>query len=280
MSAQLAAFLGSWGLRLDVLLVLTTLGAGYTVGWVRMCRADPRTALVGRLCSYHAGLLLVAVALLSPLDTFSALLFFMHMTQHVLLIMFAPPLLLLGNPLPVFLWALPEPVRRRAGRFMAPGGRGYTALRLLTWMPGAWALYVVNLWAWHHPAVYHAALQSELAHNVEHLSFFLTGLLFWWPVVNPAPQPRGAVPYGFRIFYVLGAALQNTFLAALITLSNRIIYAHYASVPRLWGLTVSDDQTIGGLIMWLPGGMMYLLTILILVARLLSHEEHLMGAEA
>ncbi|MFQ5521896.1 MAG: cytochrome c oxidase assembly protein, partial [Candidatus Methylomirabilia bacterium] len=83
-----------------------------------------------------------------------------------------------------------------------------------------------------------------------------------------------------RIFYVLGAALQNTALAALITLSNRTIYAHYASVPRLWGVTVSEDQMIGGLIMWLPGGMMYLLTILVLVAHMLSREERLMGAEA
>ncbi|MFQ5829291.1 MAG: cytochrome c oxidase assembly protein [Candidatus Methylomirabilia bacterium] len=278
MRPELAAFLGSWDFRPDVLVVLTLLGAGYVLGWTQVRRADPRALPAWRLSCYVGGLLSIAIALLSPLDTFSELLFLMHMAQHVVLIMLAAPLLLLGNPLPAFLWAFPESVRRRAGRFLAPGGGGHVLMRRLTWMPGVWVLYVVNLWAWHHPAAYGAALRNAWVHDAEHLAFFLTAILFWWPVINPAPQPWGFIPYGFRIFYVLGAALQNTFLSALITLSDRVIYSHYTSVPRVWGLTVSEDQMMAGLIMWLPGGMMYMATILILVARMLSREERITEA--
>lgn len=279
MSPELAAFLGSWDLRADVLIVLTVLGAGYVRGWMQVHRVVPRGLPVWRLCAYLGGLLSIAIALLSPLDTFAELLFLMHMAQHVVLIMIAAPLLLLGNPLPAFLWALPDIVRRPAGLVMAPGGRGHAVLRQLTWMPGTWVLYVVNFWAWHHPAAYGVALRNAWVHDAEHLAFFLTAILFWWPVINPSPHPRGFIPYGFRIVYVLGAALQNTLLSALITLTDRVIYSHYASVPRVWGLTVSEDQMLAGLIMWLPGGMMYMATILILVARMLSREERLTEAQ-
>ncbi len=132
---------------------------------------------------------------------------------------------------------------------------------------------MVNLWAWHHPAAYQAALRNDLLHDLEHLAFFGTTLLFWWPVINPAPRVRGSIPYALRILHVVLAAGQNTLLGALIGLTDRVLYPYYTAAPLLWGLSPREDQAWAGAIMWVPGGMTYALAVLLLVARALAHEE-------
>src|SRR5262249_18919435 len=175
-----------WPLRPDVLAVLVGFGALYVVGWRRL-RARRSAALASPwlLAVYLTGLASVAVALLSPLDVLADLLFTAHMVQHQLLLMVAPPLLLLGNPYPFVLWGLPHGVRRRLGSTLTVTGTLRVAWRHLTWMPVAGALYMLVLFTWHHPAFYQAALEHRGLHDLEHLSFFATAVLFWWPVVNP-----------------------------------------------------------------------------------------------
>lgn len=276
MDPTVKALATSWDWRPDVILVVALLGTAYAAGWWHLRRKGTRIARTWQLTLYLAGLAIIGLALLSPIDTFGSFLFFMHMIQHELLVMAAPLLLLLANPLPVILWGLPRRLRQGVGHLLIRGALFRRVLRRLTWMPVAWLLYVATLWAWHHPMAYQAALRNEILHDLEHLSLFLTALLFWWPITNPAPRLHGHIHHGSRIVYVLLATLQNTFLAALIALTEHVLYPYYATAPRPWGLTALTDQITGGLIMWIPGGMMYVITALVLVARLLNYEEQMM----
>jgi cytochrome c oxidase assembly factor CtaG len=270
-----------WDWRPEVVVVLAFLGITYTLGWWRLRRSGHRGLANGwRLAAYLSGLLVVGLALLSAIDALQSLLFTMHMVQHELLMMVAPPLLLLANPLPFVLWGLPVGLRREVGRLLAPEAPLRRTLRRLTTPWLVWALYVATLWLWHYPVAYEAALRYEWIHDLEHLSFFLTALLFWWHVTAAAPRVHGALSYGMRMGYVLLALVQNEILAVSIALARQPLYTYYETVPRLWGLSVLEDQMLGGAIMWIPGGMMYALTAIILLARLLDQEEQQTSRQA
>ncbi|MBI4641615.1 MAG: cytochrome c oxidase assembly protein [Candidatus Tectomicrobia bacterium] len=266
-------FLTSWGFRADVGLVVAVLASTCTAGWWRLRNKGRRdTGRRWQLILYLTGLVVVCLALLSPIDHFATELFTMHMVQHLLLTMIAAPLLLLANPLPIFLWGLPQRIRHRIGRLLSRDAVVRQGVWVLTSMPVAWLVFVVNLWAWHHPAAYQAALQNNLIHDLQHLTFFGTALLFWWPIINPAPKLHGRIYPGFQIVYLIAATGQNTLLGALIALPERVLYPFYAAVPRLWGLSPLDDQAFAGGIMWVMGHM-YLLPILLVIARALGDEE-------
>lgn len=267
--------LASWNWRPDVLAVLVVLGTVYITGWWRLRREGARIARKGGLGLYLAGLILIGLALLSPLDTLGAFLFTLHMAQHELLMMGAAPLLLLANPLPVILWGLPKGMRYRLSRLLTKGAAVRRALRAMTRMVVALPLYLVNLWGWHYPPAFEMALRNDLIHDLQHLTFFIMGLLFWWPIINPAPRVHGHIPYGFRIFYVIAAALPTMFPLMVLVLTERILYPYYTAVPRLWGLTVLQDQSNGWAIMALAEGSAYLITILLLISSMLEHEERM-----
>jgi cytochrome c oxidase assembly factor CtaG len=196
----------------------------------------------------------------------------MHMVQHLLLLMIAPLFILLANPLAAFVSGLPKRIRYRIGRLFTKGSLFRHALCALTLMPVTWSLYVVNLWAWHHPALYQIALRNQWVHDLQHLLFFFTAVLFWWPIVNPSPRLHGQISYGYRIIYLIAATLQNTLLGMAISLPERVLYPFYAVAPHLRDLSPIDDQALGGGIMWVSGHM-YLIPILVLVYRLLACEE-------
>ena len=119
------------------------------------------------------------------------------------------------------------------------------------------------------PALYEIALQSEFWHDVQHVCFLSTGLLFWWPVVQPWPS-RLRWPRWTMIPYLLFADIQNTALSAFLIFSERVLYPTYAAVPRLWGISVLDDQAAAGAIMWVPGSVIFLVPVGVLVIRLLD----------
>lgn len=271
----LRALLGSWHWRPEVLLVLATLGSVYVCGWWRLLEAGHRPlARRARLALYLAGLAAVGLALLSPLDGLAHRLFSAHMIQHLLLIMIAAPLLLLGNPLPACLWGLPRRFRRRVGRLLVRSAPVRRLLWAVTLMPVAWLLFVLNLWLWHLPAAYESALRHHVVHDVEHLAFFGTALLFWWPIIEPAPRLHERIPRGFAILYLIAATGQNTLLGASIALAARVRYPYYAASPPVLGLSPLDDQALAGGIMW-TSGHMYLVPILVVVAKMLDREERL-----
>ncbi|MGH8057134.1 MAG: cytochrome c oxidase assembly protein, partial [Candidatus Entotheonellia bacterium] len=153
-------------------------------------------------------------------------------------------------------------------------------LKAITWMGLTLPLYMVNLWGWHYPPAFEAALRNDLIHDLQHLSFFIGGLLFWWPIINPAPKVHGNIHYGFRIFYVIAATLPTMLpVMGLVFLTERIFYPFYTAVPRLWGLTVLEDQSQGWAIMAMAEGAAYLTAILLLVARIAEQEERMMRLE-
>lgn len=276
MDPTLSAILLSWKWRTDVALVVLAAGAMYVVGWRRLRHVTPAIAPAWRLILYLLGLLAIALALLSPIDTLGSLLFVAHMAQHELLTMAAPPLLLLGNPLPIILWALPSRGRRWAGRLLAPGGAVRAVLRTSTFLPVAWVVYVVTLWGWHHPVAYGLSLRIGAVHDAQHLSFFLTAVLFWWPIIDPAPHVRGYVHHAFRVIYAVPAALQSQALGLVFAfLATGVLYPHYVAVPRVLGLSAEQDQSAAGLLMMQVEGFVYLAVILGLVAGLLRREERM-----
>lgn len=276
MDATVTTVLGSWHWRPDVLLVVVGLGALYITGWWRLRRRRPQVARPWQLALYLAGLAAIAAALLSPLDPLASRLLTAHMLQHELLMMVAPPLLLLATPLPVVLWALPRRVRHRLGRLLTRGTRVRRIVRALTWMPVSWVVYMVILWGWHLPASFEASLRSELVHNAQHLSFFAAALLYWFPLINPAPRVHGHIPYGFRLVYVIAAVVPIMLPVMSIALfAQEVFYPYYVTVPRLWGLTPLEDQMAGWALMGVIDGMVYGTTFLLLFAKMLEHEERM-----
>jgi cytochrome c oxidase assembly factor CtaG len=276
---------GAWYPRPLVLLLVATLGVLYVRGWWRL-RRTPRTrgAAPGwRLLAYLLGLVTIVLALCSPLEVLAELSFTAHMMQHQLLMMTAPPLLLLGAPFPLILWAVTPSLRRRIGGLVARPGPVRRVLATLTWMPVALTLFTVTLWSWHHPILYEAALRYPVLHDLEHLTFFGTAVLFWWPIINPAPRFHhltSGVMYGARIGYLVLATGQNTLLGAVFGMAERVFYPSYAAAPQLlvdW--SPLDDQSFGGGVMW-SASHMFLLAILILLHRAIEAEGRKASARA
>jgi putative membrane protein len=241
-----------------VTLALLALG---TWAYARGVRALWRRAGRGRgvarwrSVSGAAGLVALAVALVSPVDAMGGALFAAHMTQHLLLVAIAAPLLVLGDVATATLWALPLRARRAVGRAWRDAHRLRRAWRALLHPAAAWTLHVAAMWAWHAPTAYEGALRSPLVHALEHASFFATALLFWWVLLAPRRRP---LAFGATTLYLFGAALQGTVFGALVTLAPRPWYPAYAATTMPWGLTPLEDQQLAGLLMWIPAGLVYL----------------------
>ena len=260
---------GSWGLDPWVVVPLGAAASVYVRGWLALHRQAPRRFGVGRLVAFLSGLAALAVALESPLHALGALLLQAHMVQHLLLMMVAPPLIWLGAPLSPLLRGLPRRMRRAwAGPLLAwpPLAR---LGRAVVHPAVAWVAFVLSTWAWHTPALYQRALASEAWHHAQHVCFLGTGLAFWWAVVPPWPS-RWAWPRWALLVYLVFADLQNTVLAAWLAFADRVIYPAYEMVPRLWGISVLDDQAAAGAIMWVPGSVAFLVPAALCVVRMLS----------
>jgi putative membrane protein len=260
--------LTAWHWRWDVGLVLIVFALLYLRGWMWLKKVGGEASL-SQLLFYGLALVALGCALLSPIDALGSYLLIAHMVQHELLMMVAPPLILLAHPVPVLMWGLGGSARLQAGSLLARHTIIRRARDFLTWMPVAWGLYVINLWAWHHPLFYEAALRVPWIHDAEHVLFFLTALLFWWPVISPVSRPA-PVQYGVRVLYLFFAATQDTVLSGLIALSREVLYPHYETAARLWSLTPGEDQVGGGIVMFAVGSVTYAVAILIIVNSLLG----------
>jgi putative membrane protein len=275
MDPILSALLLSWDWRVEVVAVLTLAGSLFTWGWRRIRRrhSSSQNALATgwRLAAYLGGLGILGLALMSPIDILGGQLFFMHMVQHLLLVMIVPPLLLLANPLPFFMWGLPTRARRRVGRLLSRRSTLRRSIYALA-APGlVWMAFVAFFLGWHDPKAYNAALSNDLIHDLEHLTFFGSAMLFWWLIIGAGPRLR-SLSRGVRIALLLVTVPVNMAAGVVIAFAGQPIYTYYATVPRLWGISVVQDQMIGGVIMWIPGSMMFILAALILISRLVQAE--------
>jgi putative membrane protein len=283
MDPTLRALVTSWDWRPEILLILAIGAALYITGWSRLRRRGRRhgrhqLASGWRLASYLGGLTILGVNLMSAIDILGSFFFFMHMLQHLLLIMVAPVLIWLGNPFPFFIWGLPQ--GRAIGLALLSRPAPFRALLQRLPAGATLILSVVLLWAWHDPAAYNAALRLGWVHDMQHLTFFLPAMLFWWKVSGAAPHLHGGLAAQGRIALLIGMAIANAIPGAVIALSPAVIYDYYLAVPRLWGLSAHQDQMIGGILMWIPGTMMYLLAALIILGRLLAKDERAVTANS
>ena len=217
----------------------------------------------GRVFSWIAGTLLLLFTLVGPLDGLGDdYLFSAHMLEHIVFIVAVPPLLIMGLP-------------------------RETAAAMLKWRPAsvverflrrpwvAWLIAVGTLYLWHLPALYNVALADERVHIAQHLSFLVTASIFWWPVMAPLPDHR--LRGHAAILYLFLAAAANSVLGAVLTFSGPGLYPLYtrptdgsaalALIRQRWGLDPAADQQLGGLFMWVVGGLFFLVAILGMYAR-------------
>lgn len=267
------AVLTSWHWRADVLGVLSLLGVLYVRGWSVLRSAHHRPAATWpQLLVYLLGLGVTALALLSPLDAFQPYLLSVHMVQHELLMVVAAPLVLLGRPLAITLWGLPVQLRPAVGRLLRPQRPLRRMFDTLERPFTAWTLSTGFLWVWHIPAAYDAVETSRLLHDAQHVVFFLSGLVFWWPVIQ-APPVTHSMGLPLRAGYLMAGMTQRALLGGIITLANRVLYGYYSVVPRISPLSSLDDQHLAGGIMWFASGIVLLIATVILIWQ--ATEDHL-----
>ena len=219
--------------------------------------------------AFAAGWVSLVIALVSPLHALGGVLFSAHMAQHELLIAVSAPLLVLGRPLIPFLWALPPGWRRETGEWSKKAAIA-RPWHVLTLPSVAFSLHAIALWTWHLPGPYQSTLHSELMHTLQHSSFLFSALLFWWTIFKARGSDMG---YGGAVFYLFGTGLQTGALGALLTFAPSLWYPAYAATTGPWGISPLEDQQLGGLIMWIPGSIPYLIAGLVVFARWLRESE-------
>ncbi|HZQ62198.1 MAG TPA: cytochrome c oxidase assembly protein [Casimicrobiaceae bacterium] len=251
-----------------VLTLVIAAALGYGVGLARLWRhaAIGSGITLGQASAYGGGSLLLAAALCSPLDGLASELFAVHMIQHELLMVAAAPLLVLGRPLATWTWALSPHARVIVGCWTRQRDVAH-AWQALTHPLSAFLIHAAALWLWHVPVLFDAALRNEAVHALQHASFLFSALLFWWAVLQPADaRVRG----GVAVLYLFGTMLHTGALGALLTVSTAPWYL--AATDPAWGVSAIEDQQIGGLIMWIPAGTVYVFAALWVMARWLAHS--------
>lgn len=254
-----------------ILLALALPAALYAVGHRRLReRLGPDRGVSAReTAAFWAGWGTLVVALASPLHAVGSALFTAHMAQHELLVGVAAPLLVLGRPAIVAIWALPPSWRRRV-RVVTGPARVRRLWRVVTGAGVATVIHAVAIWAWHLPALYRLSLRSELAHGLQHASFTGTALLFWWAVL--APRARAARA-GAGVAWLFVTTMHTIALGTLIALSSRLWVPDYAATSAAWGLMPLEDQQLAGLLMWVPGSVSYLVAALALFASWMATSD-------
>jgi putative membrane protein len=267
----------AWSFEPWVIAPLVASAAFYCVGIARLRRHAGPGRGVGalRITAFAMGWLVLAAALVSPVDALGERLFSAHMVQHELMMIVVAPLFVIGHPLAVWAWALPLRWRRATGRlFRSRGWR--LPWMFITGALAAWTLHALALWLWHVPVLFDAALGNAALHAFQHVCFLGTALLFWWSVLGAAtPRAQGVALLSLFTTFVHTAAL-----GALLTLAKTPWYSSYGNGALAYGISAIEDQQLGGLVMWIPMGLAYLLCGLMIASRLLRPRRARSGASA
>ncbi|HNP85617.1 MAG TPA: cytochrome c oxidase assembly protein [Kouleothrix sp.] len=253
----------AWNWDISVLL-----GLAVQVGAYLLCIGPLRSRFPGsepvspaQVQTFLLGSLVLFIALCSPIETLGdGYLLSAHMIQHLLITLIAPPLLLLGTPRWLFRPLLRLPFALPIGRFITNPIFAFLSFNLV---------FAI----WHTPAYYEATLRSLPIHILEHVLFFTTATLTWWPVFSPMDElPR--LPDPAQCLYLFLESLPPTILGALITFAGWILYPTYARAPRVWGLSAALDQQIAGLTMWIPGALVFLSVLTVVFFRWFNADEY------
>jgi putative membrane protein len=235
-----------------------------------------------RALTFYAGLLTILVALTGPIDALAGQLFWVHMIQHLLLLVVAAPLIVLSRPWASLWRPFPLRWRRPVARALARSPscapiRGLS--RVLNRPPGAWLAFNLNLLFWHLPGPYDLTLHNTYVHILEHTTYLLFGILFW------AQVTKAKLPYSLRIGYIAAAMLINVGLSIVLAFAQHPLYGPYAQLAhRPGGISALADQQIGAGIMWAFGDLPLAIAIALLIQRWLASQEastsHLAGPAA
>lgn len=259
----------SWHIEWTTLLGTGALAAAYlwALGPMRSRLGGPSRFPRLRAASFLTGCVVLLLSLNGPLHELSDYyLLSAHMVQHVLLAMVVPLLWLLGMPGWLADRLLGPPALRRVGR-------------RLTHPAAAFAIYHGYLVVWHLPPAYDLTLWYHEVHIAQHLGFLFVGTLLWWPVASPTMALPG-LSYGPAMLYLFLSTIPMKAIGAFVTLADHVIYDFYASAPRVLGLSSHGDQTLAGLFMWLPGGLIYWSAIAIIFWRWYRREVDMPGVRA
>lgn len=276
MLAAAGTGLGDWSFN-PPLVLCVDLALLYWIGARRTVTPErKRRAQRWRSACFYAGLVVLVVALCSPIETLSEQLFWVHMIQHVLLLLVAAPLIVVSQPW-IRLWrCLPLDTRRWLARGLSHGRRT-APLRAATGFLGrpapTFVLFSVVLLGWHIPAMFEATLHSSALHALEHTLFFTTAVMFFKQVI-PSPPLRITLPAPWRVAYAIGAMIVSWGLAVVLALDPNAIYPHYAhELSRPGGISALADQHLAAGIMWVPGSVTFLIVVFVYVNRWLMPSE-------
>ena len=260
---------GSGWFSIPLVVVLFFAELLYLRGWFRLRSSSVTVISAWRVISFSLGLFLIWIAVGSPLAVLDEQMLTAHMIQHLLLMTFAAPLILLGLPVMPFLHGLPQQFAQAVvvPLFRWPPVQRFG--RMLVRPTFSWLAATATLVGWHVPAIFTVALQSGAWHLFEQATFLVAGLLFWWPVVQPRPstptEPRWSI-----LLYLFLATLPCDILSAFLIFSERVAYPVYFSASRLSDLSVLADQQCAGALMWTCITIVYLVPAAILSLRLLA----------
>ena len=271
MTSDAQAVLQSWSAPLGVNLALCLAVVVYARGWFRLHTVFPDLIPVWRLAAFLAGIVSVWIAIGSPVAAFDDVSLSVHMVQHLLLMAIAPPLILLGAPALPLLQGLSQWMARGV---VGPFLRWRWVKRFghfITHPVICWLAATLALIGWHVPAVFELALRWDWLHELEHACFFGTGLLFWWPVVQPWPSiarwPRWSIP-----LYLFCATLPCDVLSAFLVFCDRVVYSSYLSAPRLFNISPLQDQESAAALMWVCVTVIFLVPAVVVTIQILSPQ--------
>ncbi len=261
--------LRAWTFETGTVIPIVASAVLYILGVLRLHQASRKSVHRADVVYFALGWCALVLALVSPIHAWGSVLFSAHMTQHELLMLVAAPLLVLGRPIVPFLWALPRSWALTLARLSKLNAWEITWQSISNPVV-AWLIHAVVLWAWHLPFLFEATLENESIHALQHASFLFSALLFWWAVIHGR---RRALGFGLAVLYMFTTALHSGLLGALLTFANSLWYPAYAARTAAWGLTPLEDQQLGGLIMWVPAGIVYIAAGLALFAGWLRESE-------
>lgn len=256
-------WLTEWNMSPSLYVGTALIIAGYlyAVGPLRKKYQLADSVNRGQVVAFLIGMAIIFLALASPLDELGdEYLFSAHMVQHLLITLVGPPLLLIGTPG----WLIQPLLRHKA--ILQIG-------KVLTFPAVAFFLYNADFWLWHAPPLYNETLVNENIHILEHLSFLVFATINWWPIFSPVEEGLPRLSIGGQILYIFLNCMPQVALGAGLTFFPPL-YAPYIQQPiRAWGLSPAVDQQLGGLIMWVPGNIVYIVIVSILFIRWMQRQD-------